>query len=165
MKLTSVREIKSQLLSRQASLESLQAITERLPLPSESLNPLMLDEEREIARLQVELDAATSELSEEINRRVSNTAQRRILILRYVDCLSFKEIARRVRYSERNCYHLHRRGKAAYEGTFREKICCGFEEAPALWQMTNFESSGHGEWLYGGHNQKLSQKGKNGGGV
>lgn len=165
MKLTSVREIKSELSRRQASLESLQVLTERLSLPSESLTPLIVDEEREIARLQVELDKAATDLSEEINQRVSNSAQRRILILRYVDCLPFKEIARRVRYSERNCYHLHRRGKAAYEGTFREKICCGFEEAPALWQITNFKSSGHGEWLYGGHNQKLSQKGKNGGGV
>lgn len=115
MKLTSVREIKSDLLSRQASLESLQVWAEKLPLPSESLNPLMMDEEREIARLQVELDAATTALSEEIKSRVTNSAQQTILILRYVDCLSFQEVARRSRYSESNCYRLHRKGKAAYE--------------------------------------------------
>ena len=112
MKLTSVREMKSELSRRQASL---QFLTETLPVPSEALAPLIVDEEKEIARLQVELDAAASELSEEIKSRVTNSAQRKILILRYVDCLSFKEVARRSRYSEGNCYHLHRKGKSAYE--------------------------------------------------
>lgn len=32
-------------------------------------------------------------------------------------------------------------------------------------QMTNFGSTGHCEWLYSEHNQKLSRKDKNGGSV
>ena len=129
MELTCVRELKAELQRRQERLKNLREVAtsvtvprlDGLPRPNnlfskpEKFMQLIIDEERELARLQVELDETATDLSKEIKKRVDDARQETILILRYVGCLSFREVSRRTLYSVRNCLRLHNSGKSKFE--------------------------------------------------
>lgn len=130
MELTCVRELKAELQRRQERLKNLREVATSVTVPRldglprannlfskpEKFMQLIIDEERELARLQVELDETATDLSKEIKKRVDDARQETILILRYVGCLSFREVSRRTSYSVRNCLRLHNSGKSKFEG-------------------------------------------------
>lgn len=129
MKLSTVKELESAIKSARRRLEFLRATAASISPPPldglprakssaskvETFAALIADEETRLAELCNEIAGARVQLMTEIYRRVEGKAGE-VLILRYVQCLPHSEIAARLGYSLPNIFHLHRRGKRAYEG-------------------------------------------------
>lgn len=78
----------------------------------ERILAVLLDEERELESCRQRLLIEAAKLTREICLRVDKTLIREILLLRYVDCKSFRQIARELDISERTTFRLHRSGIA-----------------------------------------------------
>lgn len=129
MKLSTVKELESAIQSARRRLEFLRATAASISPPPldglprakasaskvETFAALIADEESRLADLCNEFVDAQFQLTAEIYRRVEGKAGE-VLILRYVHCLPHAEIAARLGYSLPNIFHLHQRGKRAYEG-------------------------------------------------
>ena len=129
MKLSTVKELEKAIKSARRRLEFLRAEASSIKSPPmdglprstgqasrvEVFAALIADEERRLAELYNEFDDKRIQLMTDIYRRVEGKAGE-VLILRYVECLPHSEIAARLGYSLPNIFHLHRRGKRAYEG-------------------------------------------------
>ena len=133
MKLSTVKEIETAIKSARSRIEFLRAEAASIKPPpidglpraksstsrAEKFAVLIADEERRLAELCNEFDDKQNQLMTDIYRRVEGKAGE-VLILRYVQCLSFRGIAARLAYSEPYIYLLHRRGKRAYESPHEE---------------------------------------------
>ena len=71
--------------------------------------------ERELDAARVDLAEARPRLVDEIISRVE-APMATVLILHDVEGLSFRETARRMNYSLRNIFSLHKQGRRVYEG-------------------------------------------------
>ena len=69
----------------------------------------IVDDERELASLREQLPQEQSRLADIITREVSAPSLQTLLILRYVACLPFKEIARRMNFTLRHVFRLHKK--------------------------------------------------------
>ena len=59
--------------------------------------------------LENERNVASQKLEERIRaEKIENPIYENLLILRYVDCLDFRQIARIMKYSERHIFRLHK---------------------------------------------------------
>ena len=67
----------------------------------------LVETEHELDNLRGQLILAKSELADKILREVEDTTLQTLLILRYVECLSFKETARRMHFTLRHLYRLY----------------------------------------------------------
>ena len=82
------------------------------PLESkiERITATIIDGERELESCRLQLQMKTATLTQFISRHVDKPPIRELLLLRYVDCLSFRDICRRLQISERTMFRLHREG-------------------------------------------------------
>ena len=67
-----------------------------------------LDMEEKLQEMQSEMARSAAEITAEIAMSPLKHTEREILRRRYVDLLNWANIARELRYSETNCYTLHR---------------------------------------------------------
>ena len=67
----------------------------------------IIESEHEIQRLQSELICARTITLDKIMSKVDEPNYQTLLVLRYVECLSFREIARRMHFVLRNIFNLH----------------------------------------------------------
>ena len=67
-----------------------------------------LDMEEKLQEMQSEMARSAAEITAEIAMSPLKHTEREILRRRYVDLLNWASIARELKYSEMNCYTLHR---------------------------------------------------------
>ena len=67
----------------------------------------IIESEQEVETLRAELIQAKSALADKIMSQVDEPNYQTLLVLRYVECLSFREIARRMHFVLRNLFNLH----------------------------------------------------------
>lgn len=111
-----VRRLKAQLEDAEAELDYLRGLTSRLKnMPRslkvhsrvEELAIKRVDGEKILGKLREALDEAHDELTEKILSAPLSNLARQILLLRYVDCLSFRKIARVTNYSLTSIFRIH----------------------------------------------------------
>lgn len=118
--LNGVRELRNKIcvLERRlqelrTSAENLVPILDGLPHSSEAKSRvekialMIVEDERELTALNEAILLARSELADKILREVDEPTLQTLLVLRYVECLSFKETARRMKITLRHLYRLH----------------------------------------------------------
>ena len=107
------RDLKRHVDELRMSVENLVSLLDGMPhakqLKSrvESLTLKIVEEERELEALREEILIAKSQLTELILNATDKPTVQTLLILRYVECLSFKETARRMKYGLRHIFKLH----------------------------------------------------------
>lgn len=127
MNLSAVVELRRELEKEKSRLESLKAAVtnltvklDELPRSSarvsrtEKLATQIIDSERRIAELEIELVNQALNLTEEILRRVAGQSAN-VLLMRYIRIKSFEDIAARLNYSRSYVSRLHRQGVKAFE--------------------------------------------------
>ena len=67
----------------------------------------IIESEQEVETLRAEMVQAKSTLADKIMSQVDEPNYQTLLVLRYVECLSFREIARRMHFVLRNLFNLH----------------------------------------------------------
>ena len=87
------------------------AAAESMP---EKLTRLIVDGETELEKLRAEFALTADELASEIFSRVTDTKCAQVLMLRYVACRPFAEIADEVNYTLSHVFKLHRDGVSAF---------------------------------------------------
>ena len=108
-----IRDIERHLQALRLSAENLVPILDGLPHSSEAKSRvekialMIVSDERELTSLNEKFLLAKAELLDKILRSVDEPSLQTLLVLRYVECLSFKEIARRMRFTLRHLYRLH----------------------------------------------------------
>ena len=73
----------------------------------EKLAIKLVDAESKLAELKVQFLQAKLILVEKIFAEVSDPTLQKFVLLRYVECLPYKDIAHRMRYTLRHVYRLH----------------------------------------------------------
>lgn len=118
MKLEAVREKKLEVKTAEEKLKNLRSMAETIPtaildgLPHgrgtssrvEKFSARVIDAERELEQLRLEVGRLESELACEIFERVADEALRAALLCYYVGCYSTRESARRLHYSLRQFF-------------------------------------------------------------
>ena len=130
MKLSAVQDLKREIEHVKQQLESLRTaatvITPTLDgLPRskattsqvERFATRIVDVEQKLSVLAAECADASIELVNEIYNRVGDGAECAVLILRYVSCKTFAEIAASLSCSKSAVFRLHLRGKQEFERT------------------------------------------------
>lgn len=120
--LCSVRELQKKIRTHEQRLEALRMsaknivpILDGLPHATEAKSKVekialrIVEVERELEELRGQLVQSKSGLADKIMREVEAPEVQTLLILRYVDCCPYKEIARRMRYALRHVFKLHER--------------------------------------------------------
>ena len=88
--------------------------------PPERFAVAIVDTEQELTATKAAYEENRARLADTIFERMEdNPTLLTILILRYVECLSFRKIASRVHYSLSRVFDLHTKAAAEYER------CCG----------------------------------------
>lgn len=136
MNLNAVRELKERVVSAEAELANLRGLAQNLVptldgLPTvrsldsrvEKLTVKVVDAEAELDRLKIEFDKAAAELYDEIQRRVRSIELVAVLSLRFVSCLSFRQIAKRIHYSARQVFRLNQQGIFEFNNFEEESSC------------------------------------------
>ena len=135
MNLNAVRELKERVVSAEAELENLRGLAQNL-VPTmdgtprattlesrvEKLAVKIVAAEQKLDVLKTELDRLSAELFDEIQRRVKSTQAAVVVTLRFVTCLSFRQIARRISYSLRQVFRLNKQGVNEYENFKGEEM-------------------------------------------
>ena len=120
--LCSVRELQKKIRTHEQHLEALRMSAENivpildgLPHATEAKSKVekialrIVEVERELEDLRGRLVQSKSGLADKIMCEVVSPEVQTLLILRYVDCCPYKEIARRMRYALRHVFKLHER--------------------------------------------------------
>lgn len=115
-----VRELKKLLVKEEQRLNSLRInalnitpILDGLPHAKTAQSKVeknalkIIESEQELETLRAELIQAKSVLADKIMTQVDEPNYQTLLVLRYVECLSFREIARRMHFVLRNIFTLH----------------------------------------------------------
>ena len=137
MNLNAVRELKEKIVTAEAELENLRGLAgnlvptlDGLPMARsldsrvEKLTVKVVAAEKELDRLKAEFEKAAAELYDEIQRRVKSVQAATVMILHYVTCLSFRQIARRISYSLRQVFRYNQQGVTEYENFKGEESSC-----------------------------------------
>ena len=95
--------------------------------PVERITVAIIETENELSAARSELQNLQPSLATAIIERVKAPALATVLILRDVQCLSFRETARRMNYCLRNVFNLHASAVAEFE-----KGECDDEQATAI---------------------------------
>ena len=115
-------DIERHLQALRISAENLVPILDGLPHSSEAKSRvekialMIVEDERELTALNETKLLAKSELADKILCEVNEPILQTLLVLRYVECLSFKETARRMHFTLRHIFKLH-------EKILKEFIC------------------------------------------
>lgn len=118
--LNSVRELKKRihdierhLQALRLSAENLVPILDGLPHSTEAKSRvekialLIVEYERELKTLHEQIISAKSELVDRILVEIEEPTLQTLAALRYVECLSYKETARRMMFTLRHVFRLH----------------------------------------------------------
>lgn len=118
--LNSVRELNKQIRRQEQHLQALRLSAENLVpildgLPHsneaksrvEKIALMIIESERELDSLRAQLDRASEELPARIHDEVSDVQERTVLLLRYVACMRFRDIAFQLEMSERRVFQIH----------------------------------------------------------
>ena len=106
-----------------ATAEDLVPITDNMPHSKsvksyvEELATKILEVDAELDKVREQIIQAEINLTEQIISKVDNPALQQFAILRYVKCLSYKEIAAQMGYTRRNIYFLRRKFLKLFIGT------------------------------------------------
>ena len=73
----------------------------------EKLALKLVEEDSKLAELRSQMELAKHDLTAKILAEVTSTSIQRLVLLRYVDCLPYKEVARRMKRSLRWTFKLH----------------------------------------------------------
>lgn len=73
----------------------------------ERITTAIIDTEQQITKLREQLNETKLTLATQIFREFKEPMLQTLLILRYVECLSYKEVSRRMGLSLRHTYRLH----------------------------------------------------------
>lgn len=98
-----------------ATAEDLVPITDDMPRPkdmksrTERLAIKILEVGEELEKVREKIIQAEIKLAEQIVSEVNNPVLQKLAILRYVKCLSYKEISHSMKYTLRYIYILHDR--------------------------------------------------------
>lgn len=96
-----------------ATAEDLVPITDDMPRPkdmksrTERLAIKILEVDEELDKVREKIIQAEIKLAEQIVSEVNNPVLQKLAILRYVKCLSYKEISHSMKYTLRYIYILH----------------------------------------------------------
>ena len=117
--LKSVLLLKYKIIEQESYIEDLKHSAENLvPAPSdmprslditkrvENLAIKLVDAENKLAELRAQLAQAKLNLIEKIFAEVSDPTLRKFVLLRYIECLPYKDIAHRMKYTLRHVYRL-----------------------------------------------------------
>ena len=128
MDLESCRKLKSRIEERFSDLESVKRLATNMTAPIDGLPrckqldsrierlAVKADEiERELATLRKQFEQAAVALVDAIEQRVKDQVTIEAMILRYVRCLSFRDVARAMNYSLRNVFRMIERGVKEFE--------------------------------------------------
>ena len=108
-----IRRLEKHLQALRLSAENLVPILDGLPHSNEAKSRvekialMIISDERELDVLRAELDRASEELPARIHDEVSDVQERTILLLRYVACMRFRDIAFQLDMSERRVFQIH----------------------------------------------------------
>ena len=108
-----IRDLERHLQALRLSVENLVPVIDGLPHSHEvsrrveKLAVKIVDAEQELDQLREEMLRAKSELVNIITGKVEDPTLQTLLILRYVSCCTFKETARRMRFTLRYIFKLH----------------------------------------------------------
>ena len=106
-------DIERHLQALRISAENLVPILDGLPHSSEAKSRvekialMIVEDERELTALNETKLLAKSKLADKILCEVDEPTLQTLLVLRYVECLSFKETARRMHFTLRYVFKLH----------------------------------------------------------
>lgn len=95
------------------SAENLVPILDGMPHSKEAKSRVerialeIIEDECELTALRSEYELAQARLTDKILLEVSDPVIQTLLVLRYVECYSFRETARRINYSLRQVFRLH----------------------------------------------------------
>ena len=119
-----IRDVEKRILPMlRADAENLVPIVDGLPHGTdiksrvENIAVMIVEDERELSALNEKMTLARSELADKILREVDEPILQTLLVLRYVECLSFKETARRMHFTLRYIFKLHTK--------FLKEFICG----------------------------------------
>ena len=135
MNLHAVRDLKERIVTSEAELLNLRGLAQNL-VPTldgmprattlesrvEKLAVKIIAVEQKLDVLKTELDRLSAELFDEIQRRVKSVQAQTVVTLRFVTCLSFRQIARRISYSLRQVFRLNQQGVNEYENFTGEEM-------------------------------------------
>jgi len=118
--LNSVRELNKQIRRQEQYLQALRLSAENLVpildgLPHSNVAKsrveksvlMIIESERELENLRAQLDRASEDLPARIHDEVSDVQERTVLLLRYVACMRFRDIAFQLEMSERRVFQIH----------------------------------------------------------
>ena len=95
------------------SAENLVPILDGMPHSKEAKSRVerialeIIEDECELTALRSEYELAQARLTDKILLEVSDPVIQTLLVLRYVECYSFRETARRINYSLQQVFRLH----------------------------------------------------------
>ena len=108
-----IRDLERHLQELRMSAENLVPILDGLPHSSEAKSRvekialMIVEDERKLTSLNETILLAKSELADKILCEVNEPILQTLLVLRYVECLSFEKTARRMRITLRHVFRLH----------------------------------------------------------
>lgn len=118
-----IRDLEKHLQALRLSAENIVPVLDGLPHSTEVKSRVekialrLVESERELTALNEKLMLAKVHLLDKILRQVDEPALQTLLVLRYVECLSFKETARRMHFTLRYVFKLHTK--------FLKEFICG----------------------------------------
>lgn len=119
----SIRDLELRLQALKTAAENLVPVLDGLPHSNEAKSRvekialMIIEHERELETLREQIILAKSELVDKILREIENITLQTLLILRYVECLSYKDTARRMHFTLRYIFKLHTK--------FLKEFICG----------------------------------------
>lgn len=108
-----IRELERQIAALCLSRDNIVPVLDGMPHASdvkskvENLALRIVENQRVLENLRVELEAEKARIVSVILSEFGDPSAQSLLLLRYVSCLPFREVARRMRYSLRHVFKLH----------------------------------------------------------
>ena len=108
-----IRDVERHLQALRLSAENLVPILDGLPHSTEAKSRvekialMIVEHERELETLREQIILAKSELLDKVLIEIEEPTLQALAALRYVECLSYKETARRMMITLRHAFRLH----------------------------------------------------------
>lgn len=110
-----IRELERQIAALCLNRDNIVPVLDGMPHASEVKSKVeklalqIVENQRVLENLRVELETEKARLASAILLEFDDPTAQSLLLLRYVSCLSFREIARRMHYGLRHVFKLHDR--------------------------------------------------------
>ena len=127
-----IRELEAEIRALQTWADNIVPIIDGLPSAKtakssvEKIALSLVSREHELAKLKERLEQTRATLANRIVTEILKPIPQTLLILRYVECLPFKEIARRMHYGVRYIFKMHneilKKGTCLHTGALRGHV-------------------------------------------